>query len=96
MKKTLTETLLNLSKSTNPNTLELGVVENLNPFKIKVSGLLVTKENILISECLIKHKRIISNEEKTLESILNIGDTLAVQEIENGQRYIILDKVVQL
>lgn len=85
MGNTLTKTLLDINKLNNVNTIELATVENLNPLKIKVGGLPLEKENLLMAECLIDFK-----------NILKVGDTLAVQGVDHGQRYIVITKVVAL
>ncbi|RXM75131.1 hypothetical protein DP144_10740 [Clostridium tetani] len=63
----------------NPPPVGVGVVLSSNPLKIKVSDLILYRENMLVNVDIKE---------------LNINDLVATISIEHDQRYIVLAKVV--
>lgn len=82
----------------NPPTIEIGTMINSNT--LKLGDLQVTRSNLLIADYLVKdYKRQVSvdgnapNEHKFTDG-LKQGDMVAVLPTADGQKYIILCKVV--
>ena len=82
----------------NPPTIEIGTMINSNT--LKLGDLQVTRSNLLIADYLVKdYKRQISvdgntpNEYKFIDG-LKSGDRVAALSVADGQKYIILCKVV--
>jgi hypothetical protein len=89
----------------NPPLISLAVVVNVPPNLIIQTGdVQITKENILISDILLNnyYRQVSINSNSVISGQINfvdtlsIGDQLAVQEIEDGQTYIILCRVVSV
>ncbi|AWZ50035.1 hypothetical protein C3495_14425 (plasmid) [Clostridiaceae bacterium 14S0207] len=73
--------LLNIIKdnSPQPNLILLGIILSSDPLRIKIGDLILYRENLLVNV--------------DIKNLL-INDTVAVTSIENGQKYIVLAKVV--
>lgn len=86
----------------NPTTISLATVISPPPnLIIQTGNLQVTSNNILIADYLLNtYNRQVTiagtTEQISFIDTLNVGDTLAVQEIQDGQTYIILCRVVTL
>lgn len=73
--------LLNIIKDNSPQpaSINLGVVLSSDPLRIKIGDLVLYRENLLVNV--------------DIKNLL-INDTVATIPIENGQKYIVLAKVV--
>lgn len=84
----------------NPSSLQLGEVISINPLIIKIGELQLDKDNLLIAEHLLTHKRKFryntNDEFKEFEfkSVLDVGSTVVCYPILKGQKYLVLEKVV--
>lgn len=77
----LVNRIKNENESNYPTTHRFGTVNSSNPLKIEIEGLTFESEELLKSSHLISFK---------------IGEELLLIPIENGQRYVIIAKVVDV
>ena len=81
----------------NPPTIELGIIVSIEPLVIKIGGLQLDKDNLLVAEHLLTHKRILKytdSQEYELETTLNNGNMVVCYAVLDGQKYVVLEKVI--
>ncbi|MCD3211102.1 DUF2577 domain-containing protein [Clostridium botulinum C/D] len=97
----LIKTMEEAGEKNNPPGIELGNVLSVNPLRIKVGDLLLEKYNLKINIDLLQHSKevtisntSITKDKCTVETILKVGDIVAILPTLDKQTYIVLCKVV--
>jgi hypothetical protein len=78
-----------------PVIVQLGSVTQINPLKVLVDNRLeLTEDLFIMPEYLTEQKITIGTEEYEIRRALTAGDKLLLIRMQGGQRYVIMDRVV--
>lgn len=74
----------------NPTTLQLGIMQSAD--SVKIGDLILTAEDLYISDCLCNS----TGSDEAVSSELEKGDLVAIQKLNDIDMYVILSKVVRI